>query len=33
VQLSPDYQFIRNPGFNAARGPVSFWAIRFHIEH
>jgi high affinity Mn2+ porin len=33
VQLSPDFQFIRNPGFNAARGPVSFWAIRFHIEH
>ena len=33
VQLSPDYQFIRNPGFNAARGPVSFWALRFHIEH
>lgn len=33
VQLSPDYQFIRNPGYNAARGPVSFWAIRFHIEH
>jgi hypothetical protein len=33
VQLTPDYQFVRNPGFNAARGPVSFWAIRFHIEH
>jgi high affinity Mn2+ porin len=33
VQLSPDYQFIRNPGFNAARGPVSFWGIRFHVEH
>jgi high affinity Mn2+ porin len=33
VQISPDYQFIRNPGFNAARGPVSFYAIRFHIEH
>lgn len=33
VQLSPDFQYIRNPGFNAARGPVTFWAIRFHIEH
>jgi high affinity Mn2+ porin len=33
VQISPDYQFIRNPGFNAARGPVSFYAIRFHVEH
>jgi hypothetical protein len=33
LQLSPDYQFIRNPGFNAARGPVSFFGIRFHAEH
>jgi len=33
LQLSPDYQFIRNPGFNAARGPVSFYGIRFHAEH
>jgi hypothetical protein len=32
VQLSPDYQYVRNPGYNAARGPVSFWSIRFHIE-
>ena len=33
VQITPDYQFVRNPGFNSARGPVSFWAVRFHIEH
>jgi high affinity Mn2+ porin len=33
LQLSPDYQFIRNPGFNSARGPVSFFAIRLHAEH
>lgn len=33
VQLSPDYQFIRNPGFNHARGPVSFFAIRLHAEY
>jgi high affinity Mn2+ porin len=33
VQLSPDFQFIRNPGFNADRGPVTFWGIRLHIEH
>lgn len=33
VQLSPDFQFIRNPGFNADRGPVSFWGLRFHVEH
>ncbi len=33
LQLSPDYQFIRNPGFNGARGPVSFFALRLHAEH
>jgi hypothetical protein len=33
VQLSPDYQFIRNPGFNHARGPVSFFALRLHAEY
>jgi len=33
VQLSPDVQFVRNPGFNADRGPVSFWGLRVHIEH
>ena len=33
VQLSPDFQFIRNPGFNADRGPVTFWGLRLHVEH
>jgi high affinity Mn2+ porin len=33
VQLSPDFQYIRNPGFNADRGPVTFWGVRFHVEH
>jgi high affinity Mn2+ porin len=33
LQLSPDYQFIRNPGFNSARGPVSFFGIRLHAEY
>ena len=33
LQLSPDVQFIRNPGFNADRGPVWFWGLRFHVEH
>ena len=33
VQLSPDFQYIKNPGYNAARGPVSFWGLRLHIEH
>jgi high affinity Mn2+ porin len=33
VQLSPDFQFIRNPGFNAERGPARFWGIRLHLEY
>jgi hypothetical protein len=33
VQVSPDYQLIRNPGFNHDRGPVSFFAIRLHAEY
>jgi high affinity Mn2+ porin len=32
-QIGPDVQFIRNPGFNRDRGPVSFWAIRLHVEY
>lgn len=30
--LSPDYQFIINPGYNADRGPVSVFAARLHLE-
>jgi high affinity Mn2+ porin len=33
VQISPDVQFIRNPGFNHDRGPVSFFALRVHAEY
>ncbi len=33
LQLSPDFQFIRNPGFNHDRGPVSFAGLRFHLEY
>jgi high affinity Mn2+ porin len=33
LQLSPDFQYIRNPGFNHDRGPVSFAALRFHVEY
>ena len=28
-----DYQRISNPGFNAARGPASFYALRLHGEN
>lgn len=33
LQLSPDFQFIRNPGFNQDRGPVRFYAVRLHLEY
>ena len=33
LQLSPDFQFIRNPGYNRDRGPVSFTGLRFHLEY
>jgi len=30
--LTFDYQFIADPAYNADRGPVSFYALRFHAE-
>ncbi len=30
--ISPDAQFILNPGYNRARGPASVWAVRVHAE-
>jgi hypothetical protein len=33
LQLSPDFQYIRNPGYNHDRGPVRFWGIRLHLEY
>ncbi|OCX52210.1 porin [Mucilaginibacter sp. PPCGB 2223] len=30
--VSADYQFVANPAYNADRGPVSFFAIRAHVE-
>lgn len=32
-QLGPDFQYIRNPGYNHDRGPVKFWALRAHLEY
>jgi high affinity Mn2+ porin len=32
-QLSPDFQYIQNPGYNRDRGPVRFWGIRLHVEY
>jgi high affinity Mn2+ porin len=27
-----DYQFVANPAYNADRGPVSFYSVRYHAE-
>ncbi len=32
LSISPDFQYIRNPGYNAARGPARFYGVRFHSE-
>jgi hypothetical protein len=32
-QLSPDFQYIQNPGFNQDRGPARFYAVRLHLEY
>ena len=32
MAVSADYQFVDNPGYNLARGPVSLFALRFHAE-
>jgi hypothetical protein len=33
LQLSPDFQYVQNPGFNRDRGPVRFYALRLHLEY
>jgi hypothetical protein len=30
--LTFDYQFVRNPAYNADRGPVNVYALRYHTE-
>lgn len=32
VNVTADYQFVDNPGYNQARGPISLFALRFHAE-
>jgi len=32
-QIGPDVQFVRNPGYNRDRGPVSFWGLRLHVDY
>ena len=33
VQLSPDLQYVRNPGYNRDRGPVPIYGVRLHLEY
>jgi high affinity Mn2+ porin len=32
IQVTPDFQYVSNPAYNRDRGPVKFWAVRFHLE-
>lgn len=32
LYISGDYQFCMNPGYNSARGPVSIFSLRVHVE-
>jgi hypothetical protein len=32
LQISPDYQFIQNPGYNEDRGPVSVYSVRVRLS-
>ncbi len=31
LHLAADYQYARHPGYNADRGPISFFAVRAHV--
>ncbi len=33
VQLSPDFQYIENPGYNRDRGPVQVYGMRLHMSY
>jgi high affinity Mn2+ porin len=32
IFINLDYQWVRNPGYNTDRGPVSIFAVRFHAQ-
>lgn len=32
ISLSPDFQYVRHPGYNMDRGPAKFFALRAHVE-
>jgi len=33
IPLTLDYQRVTNPGYDAVRGPIDFYAFRFHAEY
>ncbi len=33
IALSPDFQFIQNPGYNMDRGPVEVYGVRLHLVY
>jgi high affinity Mn2+ porin len=32
LSISPDFQYAVHPGYNRARGPVTIYAVRAHVE-
>jgi high affinity Mn2+ porin len=32
LSLTPDFQFVKNPAYNQARGPVEIYGLRLHCE-
>jgi high affinity Mn2+ porin len=32
AHVSVDYQFVNNPAYDVARGPVSVFGVRLHAE-
>lgn len=32
LQITPDFQLVRNPGYNTDRGPVSIFSVRAHFQ-
>jgi len=32
MTLSPDFSYVKNPGYNSDRGPVTIYSLRFHLE-
>jgi high affinity Mn2+ porin len=33
AQISPDFQFIENPGYNRERGPARVYGLRLHLQY